>query len=165
MASIKSLIVVDKDTGTTRYKGVYPCRSLYRAIVLSSARLYVTLGHTFPSQEEAAQAVADWYEKEFGKQWEQLVKNRRNSIWRVRRVRLHRGLVEYWLAEVKVKAEWVRVCPSDISDFPTAKQWSDVNSGWCTRSAAIVAVRIYRSLKSSPRQSSPVPARTPSPSS
>lgn len=153
------------DVRTNRYKGVYagPRRDQWDAIVQTPKGKLERKGR-FSTPEEAARAIASYYQSVYGDDWATVLKNRsrnQHDKYRIRRYKrypyrasLHRGpSVTVFTADVRLSnGTWHRVVPADIVSNPaeinaTVVMWSEPGQGWMSSTAAAVAIRMYRATQ------------------
>ena len=153
-----------------RYRGVYrrTSNNKWDAIVQTPQGVFQRKG-SFSSQEEAARAVATYYQSVFGKEWVQALKDRyKKRIWRIRKVTrylymqdLHKGpKTVVFCAEIKMPDKsWHKITPKDLYNETEIQwindkgYWNEKAEGWHSISIALVAIRQYRAL----HPSSPLP--------
>lgn len=150
---------------THSYKGVYKGvgRDQWNAAVTTPEGKFKHIGR-FSSQEEAARCVAGYYLNTLGVGWGELIqsRNRMKRDWRVKKITrflymtdLYRGpRTIVYSAELMVDETWKRIILSDIvkqgiEDTGSAQvvegMWDAAAEGWKTSSAAVVAIRMFRS--------------------
>lgn len=143
---------------THSYKGVYKGvgRDQWNAAVTTPEGKFKHIGR-FSSQEEAARCVAEYYLNTLGVRWAELIqsRNRMKRDWRVKKITrflymtdLYRGpRTIVYSAELCINKQWKKIVPSDI--LLTAQvvegMWDAAAEGWRTSSAAVVAIRMFRS--------------------
>jgi hypothetical protein len=143
-----------------RYKGVYRApNGRWDAIVQTpEGKLQRLPRGRYYCQEEAARAVAAYYEAVYGKDWVEAIKDRQRLTWRIKRVvrllhmgALHRGpRTIVYAAYAKIRGGgWHKITPPDIlppgsNASLVVAMWHEEAGGWNDTATALVAIRMFR---------------------